>query len=84
MRPEQSLSTTGYCLANRGNEYLVFQSNKGEFNVNLADAPGIFQVVWFNVNLDRETTGNKVEGGASRTFTTPFPGPAALYLKRVE
>ena len=24
-----------------------------------------------------------VEGGASRTFTTPFPGPAALYLKLV-
>mgnify|MGYP000848491357 CR=1 FL=1 len=84
MKPEESLSTTRYCLASRGNEYLVFQSNKGEFNVDLSDAPGRFQVVWFNVNLDREMPGTPVDGGASRTFTTPFPGPAVLYLKRLD
>ncbi len=84
MRPEQSLSTTGYCLADRGREYLVFQSNKGEFNVNLKEAAGTFSVTWFNVNMDRETTAKSVEGGAARTFTTPFPGPAVLYLKRAE
>ena len=84
MRPEQSLSTTGYCLADRGREYLVFQSNKGEFNVNLKEAAGTFSVTWFNVNMNRETTAKSVEGGAARTFTTPFPGPAVLYLKRAE
>jgi len=84
MKPEESLSTTRYCLASRGNEYLVFQSNKGEFNVDLSNAPGRFQVVWFNVNLDREMAGKAVEGGSTRTFTTPFPGPAVLYLRRAE
>ncbi len=84
MRPEQSLSTTGYCLADRGREYLVFQSNKGEFNVNLKEAAGTFSVTWFNVNMNRETTAKSVEGGVARTFTTPFPGPAVLYLKRAE
>lgn len=82
MKPEQSLSTTGYCLASRGTEYLVFQSNKGEFNVDLGDAPGRFQAKWFDVNLDREIPGKLVEGGSTRTFTTPFPGPAVLHLKR--
>jgi hypothetical protein len=82
MKPEERIATTGYCLASRGEEYLVFQSNKGEFDVDLRDAPGNFQVIWFNVNMDREQAGKPVEGGSMRTFTTPFPGPAALYLRR--
>jgi hypothetical protein len=38
------LSETRYCLANVGEEYLVFQDgNKGEFTVNLTDALGEFR-----------------------------------------
>ena len=83
MKPEEGLSATRYCLADRGNEYLVFQSDKGEFTVDLKDAAGSFRSEWFNINADRVIAGGTVEGGAVRTFTTPFPGPAALYLKRV-
>jgi hypothetical protein len=81
MAPDERVSATQYCLANRGKEYLVFQSNKGEFTVDLKDAPGTFNSEWLNVNADRIIPGKPVEGGASRTFTTPFPGPAVLYLK---
>jgi hypothetical protein len=81
MKPEEKLSATRYCLANRGQEYLVFQSDKGEFTLDLTDARGSFAVEWFNVNLDKPIPGKPVQGGAVRTFTTPFPGPAALYLK---
>jgi hypothetical protein len=31
----------------------VFQSNKGEFTLDLKDAPGRFEVEWFDVNADR-------------------------------
>jgi hypothetical protein len=81
MRPDPQLSATGYCLANPGREYLVFQSNKGEFTLNLTAAKDTFRVEWFNVNAGRSIPSEPVEGGAVRTFTTPFPGPAALYLK---
>lgn len=82
MAPVNNLSATGYCLANRGREYLVFQpGNKGEFTVNLTDAAGTFSVEWFNVNSDTAVAAKPITGGAVRTFTTPFPGPAALYLK---
>ncbi|SRR6266480_3923219 len=81
MSPSRDISGTGYCLANRGKEYLVFQFDKGEFNVNLSDAPGTFSVEWFNVNKDESIAADPVEGGEARTFTTPFGGPAALYLK---
>jgi hypothetical protein len=84
MKPEEGLSATRYCLAARGREYLVFQSNKGEFTLDLRDAPGRFAAEWFDINAGRAVPAKPVEGGAVRTFTTPFPGPAALYLKRAE
>lgn len=82
MKPEPALSATGYCLAHRGNEYLIFQSDKGEFTVDLKDAQGRFTAEWLDVNANRTVYAKPVEGGAVRTFTTPFPGPAVLYLKR--
>jgi len=82
MRPADQLTDTRYCLADAGREYLVFQHEKGEFTVNLKDAPGTFQAEWFDVNRDRVLPARAVEGGASRTFITPFPGPAVLYLHK--
>lgn len=82
MKPEPSLSATGYCLANRGREYLIFQSDKGEFTVDLKDARGRFIAEWLDVNANRTVYAKPAEGGAVRTFTTPFPGPAVLYLRK--
>lgn len=82
MKPEQKLCATRYCLAARGAEYLVFQHDKGEFTLDLTDAPGSYTVEWFDINAGRAIPAKSVRGGATRTFTTPFPGPAALYLKR--
>lgn len=82
MKPEDGLSATRYCLANRGQEYLVFQSDKGEFTLDLRDAQGMFAAEWFNVNANQAVAARAVQGGSVQRFTTPFPGPAALYLKR--
>ena len=83
MVPSDNLSQTGYCLADKGKEYLVFQGgDKGEFTVNLRDGKGTFSVEWFDVNKDNSVPGKPVAGGSIRTFTTPFGGPAVLYLKR--
>lgn len=84
MKPVPAVSATGYCLAAQGSEYVVFQHNKGEFTVDLAKAAGRYQAEWLDVAHDRVVPARLVEGGAARTFTTPFPGPAVLYLKRVE
>jgi hypothetical protein len=84
MVPDERVSATRYCLADRGKEYLVFQSNKGEFTVDLSDAKGVFTSEWLDVNAGRVIAGKRAQGGAVQTFTTPFPGPAALYLKLAE
>jgi len=82
MAPGDDLAATKFCLADRGKEYLVFQpGNQGEFSVNLSGAPATFSVEWFSVNTGAVVPGKPVTGGAPRTFTTPFGGPAVLYLK---
>lgn len=82
MKPEGGLSATRYCLAARGQEYLVFQWDKGEFTLDMKDASGRFAAEWLDVNGNRVVQARAVEGGAVRTFTTPFPGPAVLYLRK--
>jgi hypothetical protein len=83
MVPHDALASTQYCLAKPGSEYLVFQpGSRGEFTVNLSDAKGSFKVEWFDVNAAKTVPGKAVEGGERRIFSTPFPGPAVLYLKR--
>jgi hypothetical protein len=82
MVPRSDLAETSYCLADQGKEFLVFQlGNKGEFTVNMSSASGTFSAEWLNVNTGTTIVDKPVSGGAIRTFTTPFGGPAALYLK---
>ncbi|MBL8210834.1 MAG: hypothetical protein JNK87_08990 [Bryobacterales bacterium] len=83
MKPSAGSAATGYCLAERGREYLVFQHDKGEFTVDLKDAPGRFKAEWFDVNRNRSVGAGEVMGAGVRTFTTPFPGPAVLYLVKM-
>jgi hypothetical protein len=83
MMPEDSLCQTTYCLAEKGKEYLAFQpGDQGEFRLNLTGAPGTFTVEWFDLNKGVAVPAKPVQGGAWKTFTTPFGGPATLYLKR--
>lgn len=82
MTPRNRLASTGYCLANPGEEYVVFQTgSQGEFSLDLTGAAGSFAVEWLNVNTGASQAGKPAEGAARRVFITPFGGPAVLYLK---
>lgn len=86
MEPRADLTSTGFALANPGNEYLVLQFNDAHpFSVTLA--AGTYAAEWFNINL-RETTSAEevtVQNDEDVRFMAPFAesGPAVLYLKRV-
>lgn len=82
MVPDRKVAASGYCLVDRGKEYLAFQADKGEFTVDLRDAPGTFAAEWLDVNRDRVVAARPVQGGDQRRFVTPFPGPSVLHLKR--
>jgi hypothetical protein len=80
MIPYDSLSSTNYCLADIGQEYLIYQPGSGSFTVNLQ--AGNYYYEWFNPNTGNiASTGNINVGSGNRVFNPPFSGDAVLYLK---
>lgn len=88
MVPHGGLSSTGYVLADPGEEYLVLASGdaRGPFTVTLAAST--YTVRWYSVNSRERIESDSVMVGDSETITfrAPFEpaGPAVLHLKKVD
>jgi hypothetical protein len=87
MEPRGDLSSTGYALANPGEEYLVLQPSETADPCTLTLEAGTYMVQWYSIN-NRETKGDgkvMVPSEGSISFTAPFAqaGPTVLYLKQV-
>jgi hypothetical protein len=87
MQPRQDLSSTGYALANPGEEYLVLQPSgaAGPFTVLLE--PGTYSAEWFSIEA-REAVpeaATTIDHPTAASFRAPSEasGPTALYLKKV-
>ena len=84
--PHQSLSSTGYCLAQTppaGAEYLVYAPSGGSFTVDLSAmaASRKLAVEWFNPSTGTAIAGDPIPAGSSsQAFSAPFSGDAVLYL----
>ncbi|MFB0503340.1 MAG: DUF6298 domain-containing protein [Candidatus Bathyarchaeia archaeon] len=85
MTPRGDLSSTRYCLAAPGLEYLVYQPESEEFVVDLEGFAGRkFLVEWFEPETGSKTSGSAIQGGTSITFTPPFSAESVLYLKTID
>jgi hypothetical protein len=86
MEPRGDLSSTGYVLANPGEEYLILQPNETAEPFTVTLAAGTYAVEWFSVDArqTREADRVMVASDGSVDFTAPFAEahPAVLYLKR--
>ena len=84
MAPHNELSSTGYCLANPGAEYLIYQPKAGEtFSVELEQ--GSYHYGWFNPAEGQNAGGDNIEAaGGGQQFKAPFAGDAVLYLKALK
>ena len=80
MKPMNGLATTGYCLANPGEEYFVYLPSGGTVAVDLRAFKYEFAVEWFNTVTGTASPGNNVTGGRVHPFKTPFNNDAALYI----
>jgi hypothetical protein len=78
--PHPELASTRYCLANPGEEYVVYLPEGGEASVNLSTAPGRFTVEWIHAADGTSRPADAVAGGSQRSFRAPFSGDAVLYL----
>jgi hypothetical protein len=81
MTPHSELASTGYCLANPGVEYLIYQPKSSEgFSVDLK--AGTYQYEWFDPAKGNTGGSGRLESsGGAQQFKAPFEGDAVLYLK---
>jgi hypothetical protein len=82
MNPHNRLSSTGYCLADPGQEYLVYLPDGGGVTVDLSAVKGTLAVEWFSPRTRETRDGGRIGGGATRTFHAPLEGDALLYVRR--
>jgi hypothetical protein len=84
MTPRAELGSTGYVLANPGQEYLVLQPSGESFDVKLR--AGTWAVEWYDVTSRETKTADvtRLDKDARMRFTAPFsrPGPSVLLLQR--
>jgi hypothetical protein len=83
MTPHPELASSRFCLANPGNEYLIYLPEGGPITVDLAAQAGNFAVEWFFPTLNRSLPGTRaLQGGDYTATTTPFSADAVLHLKK--
>jgi hypothetical protein len=84
MFPHPELASSRYCLANPGNEYLVYLPDGGPVTLDLRSGTSGFAVEWYFPSLGRTIPGARpLQGGDFAATVTPYTGDAALYLKRI-
>ena len=79
--PAGDLSSTDYCLADAGREYLVYAPEGGAFTVDLTAAQNPLVSEWLDPTHGQTFPGLSVEGGRSAEFTPPFDGDAVLLIR---
>ncbi len=83
MTPAGWVSSTGYCLADPGKEYLIYQPESGSFKVNLYGADVTLGVEWYRIETDEIIEGRPFSCGMAIDFTPPCPGEVLLHLTRI-
>jgi len=84
MEPNGNLASTGVCLANEGEEYVVYSASGEPFTVDLSATPNpTLESRWYNPRTGRFQPAAAIAGGNSAArFTPPLPDDAVLHLKR--
>lgn len=78
--PSPSLCSTGYCLADLGHQYLVYQPDSGGFKLMVA--AGTYRAEWFDPVTGQATDGGTLVGAGQQSLTPPasFTADAVLLL----
>ena len=81
--PRSDLASTGYCLAQHGQEYLVFVPDGHEVTVDLGEE-GTFAAEWLDPHRGDLYVGDTHEAArcSRKPLAAPFAGDAVFYLAR--
>jgi hypothetical protein len=77
--PRNSLSSTSYCLASEGKQYVAYQPGNGGFDVTLKAST--YDCMWLNP-VSGDTTAHETitVGDGAHRFNPPFGATAVLYI----
>lgn len=80
MNPGEDLFSTGYCLANEGQEYIVYAEEQKDFQVNGLQAGQEYRYEWISTAEARvQETGRITPDDRTHRFSPPCGG-AVLFL----
>jgi hypothetical protein len=83
LKPDHAVVNTGsLCLADPGQEYVIYRQSGGAISVDLPNAAPTFQAEWLDPRTGARKAAAAVEGGARRSFTCPDARDWVLHLKR--
>jgi len=82
MLPRSDLASGGYCLAQAGQEYVVYLPGGGEVTVDLSAAQGTLQGEWVHPVTGQITPATAMPGGARQVLKAPGADAAVLHLWR--
>ncbi|MBS7624100.1 hypothetical protein KEJ29_00780 [Candidatus Bathyarchaeota archaeon] len=80
MTPLPELASTGYCLANPGEAYIIYSPSNAEIKVDLRTAYGRLKVEWMHPVLGNSIQAGTVDGGEWCTLKPPLEGDSVLLL----
>lgn len=79
MTPQDSLSTSGYTLANPGSQYVVYSLTN---SFTLTTVVGTYFYEWFNPTTHAIAGTGSVTVRTNHKFTAPFRGESVLWLHK--
>lgn len=83
MLPDTTLSTSRYCLAHAGSEYVVYLPDSLVTHLDLSAAGGVFDITWLDTETAQSQTAGPVTGGSLIPLTSPFRKSGSVaHLKR--
>jgi hypothetical protein len=81
MTPRGDLASTGYCLADPGQQYVVYLPEGGRVEVDLTAASGPMTVEWIDPLSGTSRPAEPIAGG-ERALQPPRDGASVLYLRK--
>lgn len=83
MTPQRHLASTGYCLSNPGQVYLVYKTRESDKNITLRLEPGTYFVEWINPKSGKSLKLQDYQSKADdNIFMPPFKGSVILHLRK--
>ncbi len=81
MTPQHALSTTGYCLAEPGVQYLIFNPFVGQ-TITVQTVAGTYTYEWFNPSTHALVLTGTITVGTSANFNASFSGDSVLWIHK--